>query len=158
MGKVPEHTYNMLFLTAHLGLDMLNRKTQPARNLSVFTVYLEPQVNLVMGASKDFEGGINVGFKYMYPLTGRVYPYLLIGAGPHFITVKTNQQSNGFIFSDNFGAGIYVFTAPTTALEFGLRGRHLSNAQLREPNGGINSLLVYLGVKVFLRPIYVQGK
>ncbi|CAA9278364.1 MAG: hypothetical protein AVDCRST_MAG56-3539 [uncultured Cytophagales bacterium] len=151
-GQVNEFRYDVVFLMAHLAVEMGRRENRPEGS-SRFTVYLEPQANLVMTKNNDFEFGINVGVQYMFRLSPKVHPYLLAGAGPHFITVKTERQANGYIFSDNVGAGVCIFTSPGTALSVEVRGRHLSNAGLEKPNSGINSHIVQVGYRVFLRDL-----
>jgi hypothetical protein len=161
MGKgidslnLPEGRYTTLVLISHFGLDILS-KTQKQSNAGIFTIYTEPQFNLVFnkkgpGSKTDLEFGVNIGFEHMYPLKKNIYTYILIGAGPHFITVHTVKQARGFIFSDNFGAGFYFFNKKSLALNLGFRLRHLSNANIKSPNGGINTFNYYIGISKIIR-------
>jgi hypothetical protein len=153
--NVPEGRYTHLVFIAHLGFDILS-KTKAQNHPGIFTIYAEPQVNPVFirkgqQTKTDLEFGVNIGFQHMYPLRKNIYPYILIGSGPHFVTVHTIKQSRGFIFSDNFGAGVYFFNKKEIALNLGFRLRHLSNANLKMPNSGINTFNYYLGISKVIR-------
>jgi hypothetical protein len=77
----------------------------------------------------------------------RLSLYAAIGSGPHYITVETDRQARGFIFSDNFELGsAYNFERINTAFLLKFRFRHISNAGLKEPNGGIDNFFVIAGL------------
>jgi hypothetical protein len=153
--NIPEGRYTPLVFIVHLGVDLLN-KTQAQKHPGIFTIYAEPQINPVFiikghNTTKDLEAGINFGFKHMYPLRRNIYSYILIGSGPHFITVHTVKQTRGYIFSDNFGAGFYFFNKKDIALNLGFRLRHMSNANSKMPNSGINTFNYYFGISKVIR-------
>jgi lipid A 3-O-deacylase len=153
--NIPEGRYTPIVFMVHMGVDIL-KKTQSQNNPGIFTIYAEPQVNPVIikkgsNTRTDLEFGINIGFKHMYPLRKNIYAYLLIGSGPHFITVHTIKQTRGFIFSDNFGAGFYFFNKKDMALNLGFRLRHMSNANIQMPNSGINTFNYYIGISKVIR-------
>src|SRR6185437_5436119 len=141
--NLPQGKYIPLFLMPHISAD-LPRLTQRKNNKAIFTIYSEPQINPVIinkpeGNSMEWEFGCNFGIQYMYPLSKNIYSYINIGSGPHYITVHTYRQATGFIFSDNMGAGLYFFFSKTLALNTTYRLRHMSNANTRMPNEGINT-------------------
>ena len=72
--------------------------------------------------------------------------YILLSAGPHYISGAPERQIPGFIFSDNLAAGTYIRLSDTVDLDFRLGARHLSNASFKKPNGGINTINLHLGV------------
>jgi hypothetical protein len=153
--NLPEGRYDPLFFMGHFGLDILS-KTKKQNHPGIFTIYSEPQVNLVFikkGSEEktDFEFGLNIGFKHMYPVWKNIYTYILIGTGPHFVTVHSIKQARGFIFSDNFGAGFYFFNNKNIALNTGFRLRHLSNANIKLPNSGINTFNYFIGISKIIR-------
>ncbi len=74
-------------------------------------------------------------------------PYLLAGIGPHYISVHSEQQAWGFIFSDNLGVGLQFFATPHQSFDIGYRFRHISTAGLAEPNLGINTHNWYIGYR-----------
>jgi hypothetical protein len=154
--NIPEGRYTPYFFIAHFGIDLLRNK-KIRRNPGIFTLYFEPQVNPVIikkptGNVKDLEFGLNIGFKHMYPLIrDLLYSYILIASGPQYITVHTSKQTRGFIFSDNFGMGTYIFMNKTIALNLGFRLRHMSNGDTRFPNHGINTFNYQVGISKFIR-------
>ena len=92
---------------------------------------------------------MGIGLKYMYPVTDRISPYIMGSVGPHYISVQTEKQASGFIFADTIGAGIYYFLDRKSALNIGYRFRHVSNADLKSPNGGIDTQIGTIGYSVF---------
>jgi len=153
--NLPQGTYVPLFLMPHISAD-LPRFTQRQNNKTLFTIYGEPQINPVIikkpeGNSLEWEFGCNFGIQYMYPLSKNIYPYINIGSGPHYISVHTYRQATGFIFSDNMGAGFYIFFSKNLALNTTFRLRHMSNANTRMPNEGINTFNFMAGISKFIR-------
>jgi hypothetical protein len=152
--SLPEGKYIPVFFMAHFGIDILKKGTIPHRQK--FLLFFEPQVNAVVlqhpgPNGKAAEFGLNVGVQHMLPLSRNFYVYALISSGPQFITVHTERQAHGFIFSDNMGAGTYYFFGKNLALNTGFRIRHMSNANTRMPNHGINTVNFLMGVSYFLR-------
>ena len=72
--------------------------------------------------------------------------FLLLGIGPHYVIGVPARQTPGFLFSDNIMAGIDLQLTPK--IIFSLTGgfRHISNASIKQPNGGINNLMVFGGL------------
>ena len=116
-----------------------------------FSLYLEPQLNLVRdgldreGQEKEF--GVNVGIQYQFKVNQWLSSYLLVGTGPHYISVRSERQAQGFIFSDNFGGGLQFLITRQQSLDVGYRFRHISNAGLEKPNRGINTNNWYIGYR-----------
>ncbi len=121
-----------------------------------FTMLLQPQFNPVghlEGQSEYlWEAGLNVGFAYEYLISPQVgILYAGLGAGPHFVNVETSLQADGFIFSDNFYVGMHQFVGNQSwFLTYEVRFRHISNAGLQSPNGGIDNFFLGFGVSYFL--------
>jgi lipid A 3-O-deacylase len=147
-GSIDEGNYKTLLLIAHLGAD-INRFIPALRHhRGTLSFFLEPQFNPVLKPS-DIEFGLGIGFQYTYPLTESISPYLLLMTGPHYISVDTTTQAEGFNFSDAVGVGVYLSLTKNIALNCGYRYRHVSNADLKLPNGGINSHIGLLGISFF---------
>ncbi|MGB4189769.1 MAG: acyloxyacyl hydrolase, partial [Syntrophales bacterium] len=142
-STVSEGKYLPVPLIVHLGTDMGRWFPSLANNRGVLTVFLEPQVNPVFGYETRLEAGASLGLKYRYPLTDALSVYGLYSAGFLFLTADTVDQANGLNFANSVGAGISVRIMPGAALDLGFRIRHVSNADLREPNCGIDS---YIGM------------
>lgn len=114
--------------------------------------YMEPQFNLVATVRPlDIEFGTNIGLRYYQQLSPKIYLYQMLGSGPHFITADLPHQAKGFIFSDNLAVGFYkqVNEKKSLFLNFQFRVRHISNAGLKLPNSGVNTLNVLVGLARF---------
>ncbi len=96
---------------------------------------------------KGIEAGINGGFILSWQdRHRRLIPYMAIHAGPHYISGRIKRQKEGFIFSDNLALGLLLRIKKDIYLDIRPAFRHLSNAGLGLPNGGINSLQWGLGI------------
>jgi hypothetical protein len=147
-GTLTEGDYLPVPLIVHLGVDMKRWFPSLQDHRGVLTAFLEPQFNLVFGAEFDIEGGASIGLKYRYPLNDSVSVYGLYSAGFLFITVDTVDQANGLNFANAVGIGLYFNIMPGAALDLGFRFRHVSNADLRDPNCGIDSYFGTIGFMI----------
>lgn len=147
-ASIDEGCYKTLFMIAHLGTN-INRYIPALRDhRGTLSLFLEPQFNPVLKPSA-VEFGLGIGLQYAYPLTERFSPYFLLATGLHYISVDTTTQADGFNFSDLAGIGFYLALSKGVALNCGYRYRHVSNADLKKPNSGINSHIGVLGVSFF---------
>ncbi|MBN1612979.1 MAG: acyloxyacyl hydrolase [Deltaproteobacteria bacterium] len=147
-GHLTEGRYETIFFIWQLAAD-LNKIIPPLKNhRGRLYAYLEPQINPVRAPDEDFEFGIGIGLKYTYPLAERLCVYILASTGPHYVSVVTVDQANGFLFSDTVGAGLNIYITKRSALNIGYRFRHISNAGLVHPNGGIDSNFATIGYSI----------
>ncbi len=146
-STVSEGDYLPVPLIVHLGADMKRWFPSLANNRGVLTAFLEPQFNPVFGHETSVEAGAGIGLKYRYPLSDVFSVYGLASTGFLFITGDTVDQASGFNFAHALGGGINVHIMPGAALDLGFRMRHVSNADLREPNCGIDT---YMGTVGFM--------
>ena len=126
-------------------------RKQPRKNFFA-AWYFEPQFNPVRSNRPwDLEFGANLGFRTYWKINEQFYFYQMLGSGPHFITADVRRQAKGFIFSDNAALGVFSSLKKNGLfLNTQVRWRHISNAGLKDPNGGIDSWNVLLGVsKIF---------
>jgi hypothetical protein len=115
--------------------------------------YAEPQFNLVKDSytpkgniNHDYEFGLNLGIRNYVKIKEGFYFYQMLGSGPHYISAKVGRQASGFIFSDNLALGTLVRLTPQhLLLNFQYVQRHISNANLKSPNGGVNSYNFVIG-------------
>ena len=70
---------------------------------------------------------------------------VIIGFGPMFISKRTERLAKGLAFADVIGLGFT--TKLSQKVNFDIKGnlRHLSNAELRQPNSGINIASLEVG-------------
>lgn len=149
MGNVAEGGYEPAFLIYHLGYDMNARIAALKDAPGTLSVFVEPQLVPVFNRETNIEFGLGLGVKYRYPLSETVSPYAFLSVGPHYITVDTTDQANGFIFSDTVGVGLAFFLGETCSLNLEYRLRHLSNAGFDYPNRGINTHNALAGISFF---------
>ncbi|MCF6212422.1 MAG: acyloxyacyl hydrolase [Flavobacteriaceae bacterium] len=71
--------------------------------------------------------------------------YALVSFGPMLINKRTERLAKGFAFAESIGMGISTKIAKK--LYFDIRGRlrHISNAELQQPNSGINVVILETG-------------
>ncbi|HUH67040.1 MAG TPA: acyloxyacyl hydrolase [Syntrophales bacterium] len=148
-GSLPEGNYQPIYLIGHFGVDMKRYFSGLKDHKGTLSVFLEPQFNPVVSPQNDFEAGVGIGLKYMYPVLDKLSVYVLGSVGPHYVSVQTSKQANGFIFADTIGGGIYYYLTKDTAINLGYRLRHMSNANTAEPNGGIDTNSAVIGYSVF---------
>jgi len=95
------------------------------------------------------EFGLAFLIKYGFPFTEKLYPFIEVGTGPYYITWSTNTQSTQFNFDSQGGLGLLYFFENHWAANAALRFRHVSNAAIKQPNGGIESLVYLLGFSYY---------
>ncbi|MGZ3577436.1 MAG: acyloxyacyl hydrolase, partial [Syntrophales bacterium] len=127
-GSIPEGSYQPIFLIGHFGVDLKRYFSGLKNHSGTLSVFLEPQINPVVNPQTDFELGVGIGLQYLYPIMGKLSVYALGSVGPHYISVVTTKQANGFIFADTIGAGFYYYLTRDSAINVGYRLRHMSNA------------------------------
>jgi hypothetical protein len=148
-GHIPEGNYQPILLIGHFGIDLKRYLSELKDHRGSLSFFLEPQFNTVVNPKTDYECGVGIGLQYRYPLTDIVSIFAMGSVGPHYISVVTAKQANGFIFSDVLGAGFYFYLTKDSAITAGYRFRHISNAHMAEPNFGIDNHFVTIGYSVF---------
>ncbi len=115
---------------------------QPQFNISRYKV-----TNNSAKTDQGIEFGVNIGFAIMRSFdAGLTGLYFMAGAGPHYVSGVPERQAPGFIFSDNVALGFTRLLSDRLALDLSAGFRHISNASLKRPNGGVNNLVVMGGV------------
>jgi hypothetical protein len=79
-------------------------------------------------------------------------PYWDLGLGMLWTNLapRIPEQSTQFNFVLESGPGVHYFVTEKVAFMVGARFHHISNAGLGDRNLGLNSILGYAGVSVFL--------
>jgi opacity protein-like surface antigen len=125
------------------GMRLFHKDFRPA---GLTTFIMEPFLSTVTSPDSNIEAGMNLFLRYAWPITEKIRPYCFGGGGVMFITQHLREQSTQYNFTPQVGAGIsYLFTEKT-ALSVEYRYRHFSNADLKEPNEGVNLDMVFVGV------------
>jgi hypothetical protein len=135
--------YKPLLLMGNLGWELTKKEKK-----GKWGIMFEPQFNPVFldNKLKELEFGINVAIRYKYKIGENSFFYSQLGSGPHFITIATDRQAHGFIFSDNLALGISKMLANNWMLNTEFRIRHISNANVMKPNRGMNNLFLVIGL------------
>ncbi len=118
-----------------------------------------PQIN--NAKYKDFEDspnsidvkeyGVNFGVSYNYAITKSTKTYLLLSIGPHYISeLIPYRAAKGLTFSDNATVGIKQKISSNLSFDLRYGIRHISNAGLKKPNIGINTMMLNTGLYVQL--------
>ena len=111
------------------------------------TFVLEPFISYVFSPNRNVEVGNNIAFKIgILAETSKLQPYFKGGSGPIFISQHTREQGTQFNFNDFAALGVHYFFTKTVALTFEYRFRHISNAEIKKPNRGIDSHFGLCGV------------
>ncbi len=133
--------FNYYFTLFERGSFSVELIPKPQFNISKYKV-----TNNSSKEESGFEFGLNIGFSARKSFQrDNMALYLLIGFGPHYVSGVPKRQAKGFIFSDNIVAGADL--KMTDRLRFDMAGgiRHISNAGLKRPNGGVNNIILYTG-------------
>ncbi len=98
-----------------------------------------------------FELGLNVGLLIRKNLMDDfISIYSLVSLGPHYVSGTPKRQADGFIFSDNLFVGFNIMLYENIYLDIRPGFRHISNAGLKRPNGGVNNAVISAGILVNL--------
>jgi len=93
------------------------------------------------------EFGLNAGaLCHKSIIRDRIHLYCMLSAGPHYVSGTPSRQKQGFIFSEAAIVGLMCKLDTYCYLIIGGGLRHMSNARLKTPNGGINNTLFQLGL------------
>lgn len=139
-----EGQYSYALLQKNLwGLEII---AQPQYNITGYTVDQFSSTLL-----KGHEFGLNIGFLLRSNFcSGRLSLYAAASSGPHFVSGVPDRQSRGFIFSDNLFVGLNVLIYRNLYLDLRTGTRHISNAELKHPNGGLNNYVYKAGFMIVL--------
>ncbi len=93
-----------------------------------------------------FYGAGTLSLRYNFLEFGRFVPFLLAGAGMGYLSYDLDDQRDGFNFALQAGAGANWALSDGLGLSLEYRFHHISNANTRHPNAGVNSHLFLIGV------------
>ena len=149
-GNISEGKYRPFLMIWHVGFNLKEfPSTRSHDGKNALSFFLDPQINPAFSPRTDVEFGVGIGLQYRHYLTERLSAYIMASVGPHWITLQTADQENGFIFADTAGVGVSLLVTEKSSFDLGVRIRHLSNAGIAEPNGGIDTWLGTVGYSVF---------
>lgn len=123
---------------------VFNKPDLPVKGETEFLA--ETFINTVISPDSNVEVGFDLLVKYAYPVTDRINPYFLAGGGVMFMTQHTIEQSTQYNFIPQLGCGVSYDLKENMAIDLEYRYRHLSNADIKLPNDGINVNMFLIGV------------
>jgi hypothetical protein len=145
-----DYQYNVVFLTAKYHYNIFTKKSfgidliaEGQYNLTeyAYDVVWIPEVK------NGYEFGFHPGIAFLKNFwEDEISVYAMIIIGPHYISGSLNRQVSGFIFSDNFMLGADIRLYRSLYFDVSVGYRHISNANLKMPNDGINNILVNGGI------------
>ena len=143
-NSLPEGNYSPVHFIGHMGYKSLFLKNDSVVGKQDFLLFVEPSYNHVFikapnATIQEWDAGIMPGIKYYYKLLPKLTLSLYIGSGPHWYSATTSRQAPGFIFANVVGLGLQASITNKLALAASFRIRHMSNADTRQPNHGINT-------------------
>ncbi len=95
---------------------------------------------------KGIETGLHGGLFLNRKIIKHLSLMLGLSIGPHYVNMTPDRQIPGFIFSDNLHLGFSYQATPNLALTLSSNFRHISNANIAAPNGGVNTLFFHVGM------------
>ena len=143
------YDYRVCFFQFQYYYSLLGKQTWDLEILA------QPQYNITKYKYKDYftddldgyEVGLNIGILIRGNLVKKYLSfYGLLSSGPHYVSGVPRRQANGFIFSDNISIGMNVRLIKSLYLDVRSGIRHISNAKLKSPNGGVNNFIINIGV------------
>jgi lipid A 3-O-deacylase PagL len=124
----------------------------PLRGRFEYAVDAVPVFVLFQPTNTAYGAAINpLALVWNFDTHGRVVPYLDLGGGVLFTNTQVPAGTSRINFTTAGGVGLHFLTgklAWTTDVRF----MHISNAGLSNPNPGINTVQLRLGVGWFTRP------
>jgi hypothetical protein len=94
--------------------------------------------------------GVGTTLRYNFLKGLRLVPYLDANFGVIGLDFDLKRQADGFNFNVGFGAGSHWFISDRMAVTTDVRWQHISNAETKQINGGINTILMLLGFTYFI--------
>jgi len=121
-----------------------------ARNNLNLKWFIEPWIAGATNHQDAIEVGITpLALKFEYDAGQQVVPYVELGTGVMYTGLQGLQLGGPFEFASFGGAGIHLFLTDQLALSFSYRWRHISNAGIEQPNRGLDTQFVLIGLESF---------
>jgi hypothetical protein len=110
-----------------------------------FQFQLEPFVSFVSSPDDNAEIGCVFFIKYTVPWDFPLKPYVRGGSGVILLTQETKELSTMFNFASQIGCGVSC-ALPRVNISLEYRLRHISNAEIKQPNDGIDDRIWLVGI------------
>lgn len=108
--------------------------------------YYKPNKNFQVNMRSQ-EIGMGAGLVFTLKLIDDLLStYFLASTGPHYSQKSPERQISGFMFNSNLDIGLIINMQNNLSFDLRTGFRHLSNANLKIPNGGINNWIISFGM------------
>lgn len=119
--------------------------------LNKYFVYTEEEREEFMQLRTIHEYVLNFGIVVRKEINSILSIYALGSIGPGYMDRGTERLAKGIAFSDNLALGLSFEPFPDFMIELRPCYRHLSNANLKRPNSGHDSLNFEFGLSYLLK-------
>jgi hypothetical protein len=144
-----DYSYEILFAQFQYMYSLLNKNSLELCLLlqSEFGItYYKPSKSIQVEL-RSHEIGFSAGTILSFSVINDFFnAYLLFSAGPHYSQKTPDRQISGFMFNSNANVGINIYMQSNLLFDLRTGFRHLSNANLKFPNRGINNLIISIGL------------
>lgn len=134
---------------AHYGLVVSNDKAIGEWYQGNWEILGEFEAGLQYEPSRQYLFSLVPMLRYNLTRWQNLVPFFNIGAGVAYTNIEEPDLSTKFQFTPQGGLGIHYFLRSYFALTWQYRFLHISNAGIEEPNDGVNSHLILLGLNWF---------
>ncbi len=136
---------HLLLFVPHLRFELHDWSERERWLAGRLDLVVEPQLAINFAPETGVGGGVSGGVRYRLRADRTWSPYLIALFGVGAIDYDLESQSDGFQFWLQGGLGLRRALTGDRALTADVRLYHISNAQLREPNDGIDAIAFTLG-------------
>lgn len=148
-----DYKYRVKFHKLQYNYTFWERRTWSLDAVGILQLNTSKYLNTA--SESNYTQGYELGFNVGVALRKRLYKdylscYALLSTGPHYISGAPTRQIDGFIFSDNLFIGFDIKLVDNIYLNIRPGFRHISNAETRHPNLGINSFALTGGIIINL--------
>lgn len=129
-------------------------RSSPQWNIELM---IEPQWNQTKFKPQDqlnvyengFEVGMSAGFLFRHFIQQNSSGFTIsISSGPHYTSGTPDRQREGFLFATSVFVGAFTKVTSRISLQARYGFRHISNANLQQPNGGVNQMIWNVGFMI----------
>ena len=144
-----DYSYEIFFAQFHYVHSILNNypwEIALVLQTEYGITYYKPNKNFQVNLRSQ-EIGMGAGVIFSYNLVDDLLnTYFLVSTGPHYSQKSPDRQVSGFMFNSNLDIGVIIYMQNNLSFDLRTGFRHLSNANLKIPNGGINNWIISFGI------------
>lgn len=148
LGSTQRH--DLALISAHVGRTMTDIVGENSWVQGNLEFRAEVYAGVEHNENPAHLGGLTPLLRYHFIPGGRVVPHMEAGVGIVLTDIGEPDLSTVFQFSPQAGVGASFLWQKDMALNLGVRFLHISNASIKRPNHGVNTLLFSAGLSWFI--------